>query len=160
ETTFAFDPTGNLVRKTELGGRTWTYEWDGAGMLASVTAPDGARTTYAYDALGRRIGKSCRDVDTRWIWDGDVVLHELRSDRPLTTWYHEPESFTPLVQVTPHDAYQVVSDHIGTPIALYDSAGALAWQLQLDLFGAACPDPAAAAPTVDCPLRWPGQYHD
>jgi RHS repeat-associated protein len=155
----AFDAAGNVVRKTEPGGAAWTYAWDSSGMLTEVVAPDGRRVRYAYDALGRRIRKSGGDVDARWIWDGDVILHELCSDRPPTTWYHEPESFTPLAKVTRAGTYHVVPDQIGAPTALFDGAGALAWQMQLDLFGVA-QRTGSDPPLTDCPLRWPGQYRD
>jgi RHS repeat-associated protein len=159
--TLAFDAAGNVTRKTEPDGGTWTYAWDGAGMLKEVVAPGGQRVTYAYDALGRRVGQNGGDVDTRWIWDGDVVLHELRSDRPPTTWYHEPESFTQLAKVDRTGAYHVVADQIGTPTALYDTAGELAWQMQLDLHGVPCPAGSGTSEArTECPFRWPGQYHD
>jgi len=75
-TRYEYDAEGNLIRKTEPDGRTWTYAWNGAGMLASVTRPDGHVVSFTYDALARRLSKVYRGKTTRWIWDGNVPLHE------------------------------------------------------------------------------------
>jgi YD repeat-containing protein len=45
-------------------------------MLAHVRRPDGSVVSFAYDALGRRISKRYRGQTTRWVWDGNVPLHE------------------------------------------------------------------------------------
>jgi len=50
----------------------------------------------------------------------------------------------------------VVTDHLGTPIAMVDEVGKLAWKAQLDVFGVVATDVAKTA----CPWRWPGQYED
>jgi RHS repeat-associated protein len=157
DTVFAFDARGNMIERSEPGapaGACWRYHWDGSGMLGRVTGPDGAELVFSYDALGRRVGKRSAEGETRFVWDGDVVLHELRSDRPPVTWYHLPDSFTPAVEVSRSGVRAVVSDHLGTPIAAYDANGIRAWQLRLDLFGAGQHDGAGF------PLRWPGHYQD
>jgi RHS repeat-associated protein len=157
DTTFAFDPLGNLVQRTEPDGGQWTYAWNGAGMLTKVTRPDGLEVTFTYDALGRRVTQKSGAAETRWIWDGDVILHELHSDRPPDTWYHEPESFTPLAKATGGRTYHVVADHLGTPTALYEAAGEVAWEGRRDVFGTASADESW---NVECPIGWPGQYDD
>ncbi len=73
---YAYDPEGDLIEKHEPDGRTWRYEWNGSGMLAKVTRPDGSAVTFTYDPLGRRVSKSYRGQTTRWVWDGNVPLHE------------------------------------------------------------------------------------
>ena len=75
------DPEGNLLRKIELpagngSARVWSYTWNGAGMLASVVRPDRDQVRFEYDGLSRRLSKTFRDRTTRWIWDGNVPLHE------------------------------------------------------------------------------------
>jgi RHS repeat-associated protein len=75
-THYSYDREGNLTEKREPDGRTWRYEWNSAGMLARVTRPDGSAVTFAYDALARRVSKTYRGQTTRWVWDGNVPLHE------------------------------------------------------------------------------------
>ena len=65
----------------------YAYTWQGNGMLRSVTRPDGKTVTFRYDALGRRIEKVFDGRVYRYLWDGDVILHEwdyAESDRPNT----------------------------------------------------------------------------
>jgi RHS repeat-associated protein len=75
-TTYDYDPEGNLTKKVEPDGATWTYAWNGAGMLVRVVRPNGHAVEFTYDALARRLSKSYRGKTTRWIWDGNVPLHE------------------------------------------------------------------------------------
>jgi RHS repeat-associated protein len=154
--TFGFDLLGNLVEKHEPRG-TWRYHWNGDGMLAKVERPDGVPVEMAYDALGRRVSKKVGGRETRWIWDGDVVLHEIKPERPTVTWYHEPESFTPVLRVEDGRVrHHVVADHLGTPTAIYDDGGGQVWHQQLDVFGV----PRLVGGAGLCAFRWPGQVED
>jgi RHS repeat-associated protein len=158
DTTFAFDGLGNMVARHEPGGSDWTYAWDGAGMLTEVVRPDGKRVAMTYDPLGRRVSKSMDGVETRWMWSGNTVLHETKTGQADATWYHEPDGFAPLAKVVGEQTLFVVSDHLGTPTAMYDGAGKLAWRMQLDLFG--IPKEGSFEGGEACPWRWPGQYED
>ncbi|WP_131786932.1 DUF6531 domain-containing protein, partial [Protofrankia symbiont of Coriaria ruscifolia] len=53
--------------------------------------------------------------------------------------------------------HAIVTDLVGTPTELVDSDGDLAWRTRTTLWGAS---PPAADGDIDCPLRFPGQYHD
>jgi len=48
-------------------------------MLERVKRPDAQEVSFKYDALGRRIEKRYGNVVTRWVWDGNVPLHEMKS---------------------------------------------------------------------------------
>jgi RHS repeat-associated protein len=126
-------------------------------MLTEVARPDGTTVKFAYDALGRRVHKKVGEVETRWIWDGHVPVHELQTGAPDVTWYYEPESFAPLARFTDDTRLTAVTDHLGTPTALYDQDGKLAWDQQLDVYGV---PRAADQPNDLCLHRWPGQYAD
>jgi RHS repeat-associated protein len=157
DTTFAFDGLGNMVARHEPGG-AWAYAWDGAGTLAEVTRPDGKKVAMTYDPLGRRVSKSMDGVETRWVWSGNTVLHETTTGQADVTWYHEPDGHAPLAKAVGDQTFFVVSDHLGTPTAMYDGAGKLAWRMQLDLFGV--PKGGSFEGGDACPWRWPGQYED
>ncbi len=73
---YAYDPEGNLAQKTCADGAVWRYRWSASGTLVAVVRPDGEVVRFAYDALGRRVLKVFRGRKTRWLWDGDVPLHE------------------------------------------------------------------------------------
>jgi RHS repeat-associated protein len=64
------------LERTLPDGKAWTYEWNGAGMLAKVVRPDGKTVEFGYDALGRRVWKKYGTKTTKWMWDGNVPVHE------------------------------------------------------------------------------------
>ncbi|WLQ16197.1 DUF6531 domain-containing protein [Hahella aquimaris] len=73
---FEYDAEGNLITKSEPGGKIWRYEWNVSGTLKKVIRPDGRIVTFEYDALGRRLRKTFNGRITRWVWDGNNPLHE------------------------------------------------------------------------------------
>jgi RHS repeat-associated protein len=73
---YAYDDDGNLLERHDPDGGVWRYTWSAAGNLVEVERPDGKKLGLAYDALGRRIKKTFEGKTTRWVWDGDVPLHE------------------------------------------------------------------------------------
>ena len=123
--------------------------------------------SFTYDGLDRRTSKRFRGRVTRWVWDGDVPLHEWHelelgpgagAVQDLTTWLFEAGSFAPLAKLTADGrAQSVVCDHLGTPLALYDESGALTWEMSLDSYGAVRQGRGRAQ---DCPFRYQGQYED
>jgi RHS repeat-associated protein len=165
ETHYTHDADGNLTEKHTPQG-TWHYGWNGAGLLSEVRRPDGVRVHFSYDALARRTrnvvlgteaqGQPTSRREVRFVWDGDVPLHELAAEEDLTTWLFEPESFSPLAREDATGRYAVVTDHLGAPTEMYDELGRLAWRMQLDAFGVGRADVAL----TPCPWRWPGQYED
>ena len=75
-TRYTYDPEGNLILKSLPDGSQWKYECDAAGMLARVVRPDGKTVEFGYDALGRRVWKKYQGKTTKWVWDGNVPVHE------------------------------------------------------------------------------------
>ena len=151
-----------MIEKRSLGEGTWKYRWNAAGMLREVVRPDGDAVTFTYDVLGRRVSKTYMNTTTKWVWDGNVPIHEwkergpasvanraptisaARADTPalaasikddLFTYLFEPGTFAPLAKLTPTDNFSVLTDHLGTPTALYDQTGKERWRTQLDIYG-------------------------
>ena len=172
---YYYDSHGNLVLKTmrrmEPSRNTevrdeflawqsgdYAYTWQGNGMLRSVTRPDGKTVTFKYDALGRRIEKVFDGRVYRYLWDGDVILHEWEyadADRPntvvtetgevtldrlepvenLITWVYDSAGYVPTAKIVGDRHYSIVSDYIGRPVQAYDEKGNIVWQADYDIYG-------------------------
>ncbi|MBX3271056.1 MAG: RHS domain-containing protein [Sandaracinaceae bacterium] len=176
---YTHDADGNQTERLEPDGTRWRYRYDGHGLLRHVERvppraadagplpPPDLRLSFAYDAFARRVEKTVVALgpdgeeqsrrETRFVWDGHVVAHELDSQDGLTTWYWEPDTFTPVAKERAGRYYSIASDHLGTPTEMYDELGQLAWRMQLDAFGVPTFE---AGDARDCPWRWPGQYED
>ncbi|WP_197141123.1 RHS repeat domain-containing protein [Lysinibacillus sphaericus] len=76
EATYSYDDEGNLIQKFEKNCDTWKYEYYGNGLMSKVIKPDKAEVTFKYDSLGRRIEKSSNEKLTKFLWDGNTILHE------------------------------------------------------------------------------------
>ncbi|MGB8946117.1 MAG: RHS repeat-associated core domain-containing protein [Streptomyces sp.] len=168
------DSQGRLIRRSRrlLNGqrKSWAYTWDADDRLTYVTTPDGAVWHYLYDPLGRRIAKHLLDADgeaaqrTTFAWDGSLLAERTAADGMVTSWDYEPGSHRPLAQTDCAHADQdarfhaIVTDLVGTPTELISTGGDIAWQARTTLWGVELPH--AKADAVECPLRFPGQYHD
>lgn len=97
-------------------------------------------------------------AETRFLWDGDVPLHEWTyplSQRPdtvddsegwrsyqtpepqteLTTWIFDEGTFVPSAKLVGDRRYSIISDYLGTPVEAYDEEGRRVWQRELDIYG-------------------------
>ena len=107
-------------------------------------------------------------------WDGPRLAESLhwRPDGSVeaTTWDYRPGGFTPITQTnrswlatapqTEIDRrfHTIVCDLVGTPTHLIDPDGGIAWHTQTTIWGTTIRHQHTGR--VDCPLRFPGQYHD
>ena len=172
---YYYDSHGNLVLKTmrrmeplrNVEARDeflvwqngdYAYTWQANGMLRSVTRPDGKTVTFKYDALGRRTEKIFDGRVYRYLWDGDVILHEwdyAEYDRPntvvteagevtldrqepvedLITWVYDSDCYVPTAKLVDDKHYSIVSDYIGRPVQAYDDNGNIVWQADYDIYG-------------------------
>jgi len=180
---YKYDEEGNLISRTEKTTRkTWHYHWQGNGLLEKVVRPDGKVVRFSYDALGRRTEKVFEGMVTRFLWDGNVILHEWKykvSERPntivdewgqirqdkeepgggdtLTTWIFDADSFVPAAKLAGGRVYSIISDYLGTPQEMYDEEGKKAWEGVLDIYGRVR---TLTGGRDAVPFRYQGQYED
>ena len=153
-----------IRRKRIIEPLTWSYTWDGAGQLIGVKNNKKVNLRFEYDALGRRVakineyGKAEGHKITRFLWDGNIPLHEWSyplCDRPetiddsdgrrsyaspepqteLTTWIFDEGTFVPSAKLVGERRYSIISDYLGTPIEAYDEEGQRVWARELDIYG-------------------------
>lgn len=175
-----YDKDGNLTERYIGTGRWldgkkehWRYRWNADGSLAKVVRPDGGEVTFEYDALGRRLSKSFGTSVTRWLWNGNVPLHQWRQKRSCsrekdawltgeerrdnTLWLFEEESFVPAAMIKEGKACSIVTDHLGTPTQAYDADGNEVWSRVLDMNGEVIEETGNVGMV---PFLFQGQYYD
>ncbi|MFZ5574443.1 MAG: RHS repeat domain-containing protein [Pseudomonadota bacterium] len=134
-----------------------TLTYDGYNRLATAqTAAE--TTTYLYNALGQRMKKSNQHgLSTVFQYGPDGELLWEKDANGNTKAYVWLEG-RPLARID-NDAqiYYYHVDHLGTPQAMTDAAGATVWKADYEPFGKAKVSPAS---TVENNLRLPGQYYD
>lgn len=177
-----------VLRRT-LSGQTreTTYAWDAHDRLVRVITPDGAIWQYSYDPIGRRTAKRRLDAEgviveeIRFAWDGTRLAEQLTTTPDgrvkAVAWDWLPGTSTPVTQIercwpaaqaTPSGEQQtqaaidtaffaIVADLVGTPTELVTPEGRIAWHTTSALWGRTVTAPDSE---TDCPLRFPGQYHD
>lgn len=159
-TTYNYDGQGRVseVRRRTLSGQVmlWRYTWNAYDQLAEVSTPDGSTWRYLYDALGRRCAKISGLLRIDFAWDAFDLAEQHVTGAGVTTWVHEPGTFTPLAQLDGTGFHAIVTDHIGRPTSLIDAGGRMSWQASFSAWGVLL----GSRFTTDCPLRFPGQYHD
>ena len=127
----------------------------------------GVTYRFRYDAFGRRLEKRRMASTFRFVWDGNVLLHETfkkdnSENTELTTWVFE--GFVPTAKLVNGKAYSIISDHLGTPILAVDSEGNEVWNRQLDIYGRVKREIKSSLLGDDVrpfiPFLYQGQYYD
>lgn len=186
---YAWDLDGRLTEKRRpdpAGGQdeVWGYRWDAAGLLKEVERPDGLRVAFAYDPFARRLSKrvtrsGANKLDrvlvseTRFVWDGDVLVHEIESRAreggdPVVeerTYWFEDGGFAPVahrerrLDDVGRDGggwYHYVNDPSGAPERLVDARGEVACELKRKAWG----ETEVVGGKAGTRIRFQGQYED
>lgn len=170
---YVFDKRARrIAKRNKKTGEITDYVWDARDQLREVKLPDGARVTMDYDAFGRRVRKdvvpagSQRTKTTEFVWDRDQICADLSPDKGVRVFVHHPNGGTPLLQTEKGETFQVITDHIGVPRELVDSAGRVAWRGSFDAWGRRIDEQwddlgeKNRGYRVRSPFRLLGQYED
>jgi RHS repeat-associated protein len=133
-----------------------TFTYDGYNRLATSTTAAEV-TTYTYNALGERIKKRNQNgLQTVFHYgpNGELLFEK---DQAGNTKEYVWLNGRPLARIDNSTAiYYYHVDHLGTPQAMTDAAGAVKWRADYEPFGKA----TVKVATVENNLRLPGQYFD
>ncbi|MEH6437361.1 RHS repeat-associated core domain-containing protein [Massilia sp. DD77] len=87
---YSYDGNGNIISKTDMGGRVTTYEYDEFNRVTHVTAPDGGVTNFKYNPEGQLwIVTDPRNVVTQYTYNafGDRLTETSPSTGTTTNIY-------------------------------------------------------------------------
>ena len=160
-TKYFYDDNGRITSKVEnfenSNSKEWRFLWDSLDQLTSVITPEGTVWRYKYDAFGRRISKEDANTRTMYVWDQDVIMHEVGKDAFLATWVFNRANFHPILKIQENSLYPVICDHLGTPKELLNDRGEIVWEAKHHAWGALANTQRKG---VDCPIRLRGQWFD
>ncbi|MCE8958263.1 RHS repeat protein, partial [Phocaeicola vulgatus] len=110
---------------------------------------------------------------TRWVWNGNVPLHQWKQRREysvmedrwdtdterrdMTVWLFDEESFVPMAMIKEGRSYSILTDQLGTPTEAYDAEGNEVWSRVLDMDGNVIEETGNKGMV---PFLFQGQYYD
>ncbi len=132
-TTETYDLNGNLATSTDAGVIT-TYTWNARNQLTGISKT-GFTASFTYDSFGRRNGKTINGTVTNFLYDGLNPVQEKNGGTVtanLLTGLDIDEFFTRTDGV---GVRALLSDALGSTVALGDGTGTLQTQYTYEPFG-------------------------
>jgi RHS repeat-associated protein len=151
-----YDDLGNLVEWRENGATT-RYYYNGQNQLIRVELPDDRIAEYEYDALGRRLVKRVDGITTTYTWwNWQIIAEDIDGPEPSHIDYlFLPGTHRLLAMRVDGQTYYAQTDHLDSPIRLFDSSGHVVWAAEPHGF-----EFIQTITQVRQPFRFAGQYFD
>jgi len=135
---YTYTPNGELLTKTETGTTT-NYTYDVLGNLTNVTLPGDITIDYVIDGQNRRIGKKINGTLTQGFLYQDQLnpIAELDgSNSVVARFVYADKGHVPAYMEKAGKAYRIISDHLGSPRLVIDTAdGSIAQRMDYDVWG-------------------------
>ncbi|MEQ9411347.1 MAG: DUF6531 domain-containing protein [Fuerstiella sp.] len=157
EIQFEYDSLGRRVSKT-FRGRTTRWLWDGGNPIhewvesQESEVPDDMALPEPVEQPSplelQRLGNPPTGPPPE-------PLLDLPSG--LITWLFDPNTFEPCAKIVGQQYYSIITDHLGRPAVMLDSAGKTVWSSEVSVYGALRNQDGERNA---CPFRWLGQYED
>jgi RHS repeat-associated protein len=141
--TYTYDANGNLATKDE-GSDVWSYAWNARNELVTVAKNGSVVARFAYDPLGRRIQKVAGDVSTSYVYDGEDIIRETRSNGTGYRYIHGPRVDEPLVRIDNlGNSNYYHADGLGSIVKMTNDAGNIIAAYDYNAWGELMPGSAA-----------------
>ena len=136
-TALTYDANGNLVSD---GANTYT--WDARNQLVSISGA--ASASFVYDGFGRRVSKTLNGSTTEYLFDGNNKVQEKVGGSPSVNFLNGglDEIFS---RTDASVSQSLISDGLGSTVALLSSAGGIQTRYAYDPFGLTTASGAASA---------------
>jgi RHS repeat-associated protein len=136
--TYTYSNNGELQSKA-VGAQTTNYAYDVLGNLKSVTLPNGTLIEYVVDGQNRRIGKKVNGTLTQgFLYQNQLnPVAELDSTGAIISRFvYGTKANVPDYLIKAGVTYRIVSDHLGSPRLVVNTAGgSVAQRIDYDEFG-------------------------
>lgn len=148
-TTLTYDNNGNL-----LSDGTNTYTWNARNQLTSISG--GTTASFQYDGLGRRTRKVVSGATTDLLYDGVNPVQELSGGTPTANLLLGLCIDAYLGRTDSAGTRYLLTDGLGSTIALTDSTGALLTRYTYEPFGKT----TTSGPANSNPYQYTGRESD
>lgn len=133
-----YSRNGELQAMTDSSGVT-AFDYDVFGNLLEVNLPGGTEIQYVVDGRNRRIARKLNGVTTnRWLWSGQLSpIAELDATNAVVSRFvYAMRVNVPDYMVRGGETFRLVSDHLGSPRLVINSAtGAVVQRIDYDEWG-------------------------
>jgi len=163
--TYTYNEAGQMTSRTETStGDVWSYVYDAVGNLREVDPPGmGGTITYITDPRNRRVGKRVDGLLVQGFLYGDQLnpIAELDgSGDVVSRFVYGTNRQVPEYMVRSGSVYRLVTDEIGSVVAVYDvSSGQLVQEREYDSFGRMSPS-SWTQPGFSQPFGFAGGHLD
>jgi len=154
--TLSYDDNGNLQTITDASGTT-IYSWNARNQLVGISGPN-VNASLVYDGLGRREKKTINNSLTEFLYDGVNPVQESSGATVLAnilTGLGIDELFT-RTDVGGGVTSNLLTDALGSTVALADSSGAVQSENTYEPFGKST---ATGAANTN-PFQYTGREND
>jgi RHS repeat-associated protein len=134
---YGYDANGDLFSKTDAAEVT-EYSYDAMGNLVQVVMPDASQIDYLIDGRNRRVAKQVNGVTVQSFLYKDQLNPVQMTDAAGQTsrFIYGSRANVPDYVVKGGATYRIISDHLGSPRLVVDTAtGTIVQQMDYDAFG-------------------------
>jgi RHS repeat-associated protein len=152
--TMAYDANGNMTTISDSSGST-TYSWDARNRLVGLNGP-GKTASFIYDVIGRRGATIINGQRVQYLYDGMNPVQETDGAAVLAntlTGLGIDEYFN---RADSSGSQQVLSDALGSTVALTDGNGSVQTEYHYEPFGRTTVSGASSAN----PFQYTGREND
>lgn len=148
-TTLTYDADGELT-----SDGTTSYTWNARNQLTATSAT-GTSATFAYDPMGRRSSRTLGGTTTSYLYDGDDAVKET-TGTSTATMLDALGADQHLARTTTVGTENLITDAVGSTVALADGTGAVATSYTYTPFG----KPSASGTSSSNPYKFTGREDD
>jgi RHS repeat-associated protein len=145
----SYDADGHLT-----SDGTNEYTWNARGQLTGITG--GTKASFSYSPFGQRVSRTLNGTTTEMLYDGPNVVQESQSGKVTANLLTGLMPSKVFARTTSKATENLLTDRLGSTIALASSGGSVETTYTYDPFGATTKEGTASENT----MQYAGQEND